>query len=199
MRILVVLLFLALASGPAQAGVFDTPQFVQPGEFALGFEPELTLTNGAGMAGNLRYTQGLTELNNLNVILGTGGGPRRFRAGGNVTFDFFPDIDKQPGIGIAVQGLYYRLHQADVDSGQFEVSGVPYIHKAFQATGYEIQPFFSIPFGIAFSSGTYQWFSQVVVGALYKQSEHVRFSTEIGFNINHAESYVSGGIIYYHH
>src|SRR5271163_1229903 len=92
-----------LAASLAQAGVVDTPQFVQPGEFALGFEPELTFTDGAGLAGNFRYTQGLTDLNNVNVILGTGGGPRRFRVGGNVTFDFFPDIDKQPGIGVAVQ------------------------------------------------------------------------------------------------
>jgi hypothetical protein len=150
------------------------------------------------MAGNLRYTHGLTDLNNLNVIVGTGGGPRRFRIGGNLTFDFFPDIDKQPGIGIAAQGLYYRLHVNDVDSGQFEVSGIPYIHKAFQASGYEIQPFFGIPFGMGFSGGEYQWFSQVVIGALYKQNEHIRFSTEFGFNINHSESYISGGIIYYH-
>jgi hypothetical protein len=187
------------ASVPAFAGVFNTPQFVQPGEFALGFEPEITFTNGAGLAGNFRYTQGLTDLNNLNVIVGTGGGPRRFRIGGNFTFDFFPDIDNQPGIGIAVQGLYYRLNIAGMDSGQFELTGIPYIHKAFKAAGgYEIQPFFALPFGIAFNSGNYNGLTQAVIGVLYKQSEHVRFSTELGFNINHTETYLSAGVIYYH-
>src|SRR5579885_2845546 len=147
--LLVIALLTALPS-LAEAGVFNTPQFVQPGEFALGFEPELTFTNGGGLAGNVRYTQGLSDLNNLNVIIGTGGGPRRFRVGGNVTFDFFPDIDKQPGIGLAVQGLYYRLHINDVDSGQFELTGIPYIHKAFLSNGYEIQPYFALPFGMSF-------------------------------------------------
>lgn len=187
-----------VAALPAYAGVFDTPQFVQPGEFALGFEPEITFTDGGGVAGNVRYTQGLSDLNNLNVILGTGGGPRRFRVGGNVTFDFFPDIDKQPGIGVAVQGIYYRLHINDMDSGQFELTGIPYIHKAFISNGQEVQPFFALPVGIAFNGGNYNGLTQAVIGVLYKQSDHVRFSTELGFNINHSETYLSVGVIYYH-
>jgi hypothetical protein len=195
---LILILCVLLVVAPAQAGIFNTPHYVPQGEFAIGFEPELTLTDGAGLAGNLRYTHGLTDLNDLNVIIGTGGGPRRFRFGGNLTFDFFPDVDKQPGIGIATQGIYYRVGTGDVTAGQFELTAIPYIHKAFQTSGNEIEPFFGIPFGMAFSNGQYQWQGQAVFGALFKNTEHIRYATEIGFNISHSESYISGGIIYYH-
>src|SRR4051812_30956228 len=87
-----LLVFPALAT----AGVFDMPQFVAPGEFAIGLEPEITLSDGAGLATNLRYTHGVSDLSNASAIIGTGGGLRQFRVGGNYTFDFFPDIEKQP-------------------------------------------------------------------------------------------------------
>src|SRR4051812_7534452 len=84
-----------LLSLSAQAGVFDLPRFVHPGEFAIGIEPEIMLSNGSGVGVNLKYTHGLSDLNNLQIILGTGGGPRQLRFGGAMTFDFFPDLDKQ--------------------------------------------------------------------------------------------------------
>jgi hypothetical protein len=182
----------------AHAGFFNTGHFVAPGNFAIGFEPELTFTNGAGLAANLRYTHGLTELNNLNFIIGTGGGPRRFRVGGNFTFDFFPDIDDQPGIGLAAQGIYYRVGTGDMTAGIFEVTGVPYIHKAFKTGGNEVEPFLAIPIGLGFSGGNYETVSQVVFGSMFQNTEHIRYSVEFGFNINHSESYMSGGVTYYH-
>ncbi len=73
----------ALAMGAltttAQAGVFTTPRFVDPGKAELGLEPELVLTSGAGIGFNARFKYGLTELNNVTAILGSGSGPRRFR------------------------------------------------------------------------------------------------------------------------
>ncbi len=186
---------LTLLAVPAQAGVFNIPRFVEPGNFALGLEPELTLSPSAGMAINAKYTQGLNELMNFQGILGTGGGPRNFRIGGNLTWDFVPDIEGQPGIGLATQALYYRIP----NTGRLELTGIPYIHKNFPQEGGEgIDPFFAFPIGFAFSEGTYQVISTAAIGALWKRSEHFSFSTEMGININHAATYFSGGVIFYH-
>lgn len=193
--LIAALLGLAFQVAPAQAGVFNIPHFVEPGNFALGLEPELTLSPSAGMGFNAKFTQGLNELMNLQGILGTGGGPRKFRIGGNLTWDFVPDIEGQPGIGLATQALYYRVP----DTGRLELTGIPYIHKNFPQEGEQgIDPFFALPIGFAFSEGNYQAISTAVVGALWKKSEHLSYSTEMGININHATTYFSGGIIYYH-
>ena len=193
-RVSVSLSLLAvLAPVASWAGVANTPHFVSPGQSAIGFEPELTLTNGAGLGFNARYQHGVSDLNNLNLIIGSGGGPRKFRVGGNFTFDFFPDIEGQPGIGIAGQGIYWNLK---TDS-RFELTGIPYVHKTFATPGGEVEPYFAFPFGLGFSSGTYQAISNVAVGALFKTTEKFRYLLELGINVNHSDSYVSGGIVYY--
>jgi hypothetical protein len=120
---------------------------------------------------------------------------RKFRIGGALTFDFFPDIERQPGIGIAVQGIYYRYKYG---YGQLETSAIPYIHKRFYgADGNAIEPYFALPFGPAFRSGTYHWQTQVVLGAIYsRENSDLHFVSEVGVNVNKAESYISGGILF---
>ncbi len=179
----------------ATAGVFNLPRFVDTGKNAFGFEPEATLTNDGGVAGNVRYTQGISELSNLHGILGTGAGRRKFRVGAAITFDFIPDVDLQPGIGIALQSIYYRYRG---DYGQMEVTAVPYIHKVFHSgKGDRIEPFLAVPVGPAFRSGEYHWTTQVVLGAIYHPGNSAtRFISEVGVNVNKTESYISGGILF---
>ena len=191
--LLVWIVFAGVASR-AQAGVFTMPHFVAPGEFSLGMEGELTLTHGAGAAANVKYTQGLNDLMNATAILGTGGGPRKFRAGGNLIFDIFPDIEGQPGIGLGTQALYYRLPEV----GQLELTAVPYIHKTFISAGNEIEPYFAIPFGAAFSEGRYKAISNVAIGSMFKSVEHFRYTLEFGIAVNNSDTYVTGGIAYFH-
>lgn len=193
-RVLAITLSFLGLERPLWAGVFNLAHFVYPGEFALGIEPELTLSSGAGLGVNFKYTQGLSNLSNFTALIGTGGGPRKFRVGGNFTLDFFPDLQGQPGIGLAVQGIYYRL----VDTGQFEFTGVPYIHKSFVSNGNEVEPFLAIPFGLAFSDGRYKSISSISIGSMFKSSENLRYVIEVGVAIANTESTVSGGIVYYH-
>jgi hypothetical protein len=75
---------------------------------------------------------------------------------------------------------------------------MPYLHKTFATSGGDVEPFFSVPFGMAFTSGRYQAISSLVVGSMFKNSEHIRYSIELGIAINNTDSYVSGGLTYYH-
>jgi hypothetical protein len=178
----------------AFAEVFNIPNFVPQGKVALGLEPILILSDGAGVGFNARYTQGFTDFMDGSLLLGTGSGPERFRVGANVVFDFIPDVDNQPGIGIAVQSIYYRLPSA----GLLELTGVPYIHKSFATSGGgAVDPFLAFPLGFNFSDGVYQVTSTLAVGSSFKQTEHLSFIAELGIELNHSESYLSGGIVYY--
>ncbi len=194
-ELLGILLLLSASVSSATAGVFNIPRFVEPGKNAVGFEPEVVLTNGGGAGANLHYTQGITALNNIHAVLGTGGGQRRFRMGGAATFDFFPDVDDQPGMGIATQAIYYKYQN---DYGQLEVTAIPYFHKAFfNGQGNQVEPFLALPFGPAFHAGEYHWQSQLVFGAgFHREKTNLHFIAEVGVNLGKTDSYVSGGILY---
>lgn len=177
----------------AQAGVFNIPHFVAPTNFALGLEPEFYMTQGTGLGVNLRFTQGISDLSNVSAILGTGGGARQFRFGGNFTFDFFPDVEGQPGIGIAAQALFVQTPVG----GTLELQGIPYIHKNLKTdSAGEIEPFLAVPIGVSMLQGT-QVISTLTVGAQFHQSAHVSTIIELGVGLSNASTYLSGGIVYY--
>ena len=201
------------AASNASAGVFSSVHFVNPGEFALGLEPEVTLASGAGVSTTARYTQGVNDLTNITGLIGTGNGPRQFRVGGNMTLDFFPDTKGQPGMGLMFQGIYYRLPAGSTSAtsafipatvntpstGQLEVTVAPYIHKNFNTGGQnEIDPFLAIPFGWTFQDGQYKNIALISLGSMIKANDHLSYVAEFGVGVNNTDTYFSGGIVYYH-
>lgn len=177
----------------AEAGVFSLPRFLEPGRNAVGVEPEVLLSSGGGAGLNIRYQQGLNHLSNLHLVAGAGSEPRRFRLGGMMSFDFVPDVDAQPGIGVAVAGTYYRYP----GRGQLDLNAIPYFQKSFfDGQGNVVNPFLAIPTGPAFSEGEYVWTTSVALGALFRrEGSSLSYILEFGASVNNAENYVSGGIL----
>lgn len=176
------------------AGVFNLPRFVQPKEYSLGLEPEFNFGGVNGLAINMRGSLGVTEMNNVHVVLGTGSGPRQFRAGGAFTFDFFPDVDNQPGIGLALQGLFVQYPT----TGSVEITGIPYIHKAFKTDSGTFDPFLAVPVGISMFGGQYQPIVTLTMGTQYQINEHFSSVLELGVGLTNINTYLSGGVVYYH-
>lgn len=199
-----VLITLSAAEVGYSVGVTTLPRFVEPAKFAITLEPELTFGSQAGLGVNGRYTQGVSDYVNLTGVLGTGVGPRQFRVGFGPTFDFFPDVDRQPGIGINVQAFYSRIDPGIVDGasdqyGRFEALATPYIHKAFHLkSGREIDPFFAVPFGVGAGGRPAQGLASAVIGILFKPVSRVRVSAEIGVPIVGMDAYFSTSIAYFH-
>lgn len=190
-------------SAHATVGVTNTVHYTAPGKTTLGLEPVITFNRGSGIAGNLRFNYGLSDLSNINLLVGSGGGSRNFRFGGNLTFDFFPDIQGQPGIGLAAQGIYYRVGSPTVaDSsatlGLLDLSLIPYIHKTIKMSGSdEIEPFFAVPFGLQLSDGRYQGAGSLVFGTLFTNHPKFRYSMELGIGVSsNTQSYFSAALIY---
>ncbi len=189
-----LLLLIFVCAGTAQAGIFNAPHFIEPGKMAIGVEPELTTSNGAGLAGNLKYSVGVTDFMDSAAIIGLGDGPLRFRLGFDLTFDIFPDVDRQPGIGLLTRAIYYRYPV----SGELRILGAPYIHKAFTLDDKSVlEPYVAVPAGFGFDNGTYHGLGQLVLGSMYQNMEKFRYNFELGINLGNAETYISGGITYY--
>ncbi len=199
LRLLLVALLAYSPSAHAIVGVFNLYHFVEQNHFGFGAEPFLDFTGGAGIGANARVTYGLTSLNNLQLTAGTGSGLRRLRFGPSFTFDFVPDIEGQPGIGLGTQAIYYRMHtKGTTDNyGQLDTTLVPYIHKNFVTKGGEFEPFVAVPFGLAFLETVYKPTTSVVVGSMFKGGEHVRYVMELGIGLLHTDTYISAGVIYY--
>jgi len=190
----VLALFVVTAQAQANVGTFSTPRFVQAGSWAAGAEPVVNLTGGTGVGANLRFTYGLNELNNVTAIVGGSTGGRGFRAGGNYTFDFFPDLEGQPGIGLALQSIYYFQG----GTGLLDILGIPYVHKTFKSGKAEFEPYLGIPLGIALSAGSYVFTAAANVGAIVKGTENFRFILELGVALANTDTYISGGAVYYY-
>jgi hypothetical protein len=188
------MLFALVVTQPCFAGVFNTAHFVSPGEFALGIEPELVTSGSAAFGVNVRYTQGISDLSNGHVIIGTGSGARQFRVGLDYTFDFIPDLDSQPGFGVAFQGMFVQLNNV----GTVEVTAIPYAHKNFKLKEISIEPFLSIPVGLQLAQGAYQGLVTLVGGGLFHHTSHVSTVLEVGIGLSSAYTYVSGGVVYFH-
>lgn len=209
MKTLISFLFLTLcsvsnlASNQAVAGVFNIPEFVEYKSWALGMEPEVTLstygnTNNSGIADTFKFTYGISPLSNLQVGMGEGSGSKGFRTGATYTFDFIPDLEGQLGAGLALQAYYYKLKGS---YGQTEATIYPYLHKmikngAAKESDAAYDPFIALPFGEAFYNSTYRSIWQLVVGASLKSSEHFAITGEIGISLKDTDSYISGGITY---
>ena len=205
---ILAVLSLVLASAGAQAGVFTTPHYIEERQWSLGVEPELTIagqsevapgTSSTGVAITGRFTYGINELSNVALLLGTGGGPKQFRAGGVYTFDFFPDIaGGQPGIGLAVQGMSLSRPVSAQDSvSALEVTGIPSVRKLFHSSTVSIEPYLAFPMGWRFQSQDTSWTTQAVFGALVQASNELKYTFELGMNVSKTESYFSTGLTYF--
>jgi hypothetical protein len=192
---IVFTLFITLES---RAGVFNIPQFVDYKSWAVGAEPEVTLSNysntgSSGAAMNVKFTYGMTPLSNLQVGIGGGSGSKEFRLGSTYTFDIIPDLEGQIGAGIAFQAYYYKLKAA---FGQTETTIYPYLHKMFSNEGLNYDPYLAMPYGVAFYDGTYRSIWQLVVGNYFKTSAHFGFNVELGLNLKDTDTYFSTGVTY---
>ena len=183
----------------AQAGFFNIPEFVDYQNWAVGLEPELTLsspanTSNTGVALNVKFTYGITPLSNLQVGIGEGSGSKGFRLGGTYTFDFIPDLKGQIGAGLALQAYYYKLKGS---YGQTETTLYPYLHHMIVAeNGLAYDPYVAVPFGFAFFNNTYRSIFQLVVGTYVKASEHYGLNAEVGFNLKDTDTYLAVGMTY---
>lgn len=179
----------------AVAGVFDLASFLDPGLFSVGFEPDIVISSPSGAGVTFKPKYGLNDFMNIEGIIGTGSGARRFRVGAILDFDFIPDVDMQPGFGLPLNLLFAKIQ----DSSEFSLGMSPLLYKTFAGTFTDYIPFVSVPMGWVVRDFKIKPFFQGVMGSMFKipKSNKVKVSIEAGFNIVNSFSYLSGGVIFY--
>lgn len=180
----------------ARAGVFDLPAFIEPGHVSLGLEPEVALNHGVGLSGNLKPKLGINDLMNAELTLGTGVGERRFRAGGTLDLEWFPDVGRQPGVATPLSIQFINLKTGS----DIQFFATPLIYKTFPGQGpVSYTPYLGLPLGWAANDGILRGFTQVALGTMIQTTsvDRLKFNVEVGFNIHKSYSYISGGLVFY--
>lgn len=198
-KILRTLIAVALVSAAglqnAQAGVFDLASHLEAKQWSVGFEPEVSLSNGTGLGLNFKPKYGVNDLINVQALFGPGTGRRQGRLGLLADFEWFPDYENQPGISTAFFTEYYDLE----DGGQLKLGAKPIISKTFYGQGANYTPFVSVPIGWNNQSGRVEGFVQIVLGTMVKlpTTDRWKFTGEAGFDAKNSYSYLSGGVTYF--
>jgi hypothetical protein len=191
-----IFIFIGLiVSSTASAGIFDLPSFIDPGKLSVGIEPEVIISKPTGAGFNVKPRLGISDLLNVEGIIGTGTGSRKFRIGAIAGFDWFPDVGNQPGIATPIKVEYLRFE----DDGVLSYGVQPLVYKTFKGDAGDFTPFVALPIGWNLRNSKNQGFMQVAFGSMFKlpENNNYRFVLEAGFNINHSYSYISGGVTYY--
>ncbi len=197
--ILLLSFLMSLFFSTAHAGIFDLPAFLEPGKLALGLEPEIILSDGSGVGFNGKVKYGSSNFLNWQAFSGMGTGDRKFRVGVTADFEFFPDVEGQPGIALPLT-LKYTSVENDLESfSLFTLSASPLAYKTFKTELADYTGFLALPIGWNIKNSHIYSFVSVVVGSLFKLpiTPRFKYSAEIGISIRDTYSYVSGGATYF--
>ncbi len=174
-------------SAHAYYSLLETGNLLAEGEYKATLETQVLTDgyDGANFVG--RFDTWLTEELNSQVLIGTG--EIDFQVGGFVKWVPFPDLEKQPAVGIKAGGLFAST------SGFNELSLrlSPFASKKFESEIGPLTPFIALPIGIRTVEGETDTPVQLAFGADWKPLalEKFNFLTEAGFDIHDAFTYIS--------
>jgi hypothetical protein len=188
MRIFILSLALLLP-GISHASIFDSADFLPANGTTLGAFGELILNNPAGEGIEARARHGWTDDLNVGAIFGTGSKNRKFRFGGEASYNFIPDYDGQFGLTALATAMYLRRE----NSGGIQIRVAPLVHK--KVDGWNKLPvtlYLSLPYYFEARSGSFTTAMQLVFGSIFDINEKGQsyIVGEGGLQLNRSESYV---------
>lgn len=184
----ILALFTILVLSPfanAFYSTFDTADSIGQGRYKLGAELQYIANNLSG--GNLiaHFDAGLDAENSLRFQIGSGS--VNFQVGGFYKWAPIPDTSGQP----AIAGLFGLVYANQNGRGLTGLRFHPIISKKFG----NVTPYFSLPLGITFGSGSTTSPVQLVLGADWSPEFMGKLTImgEIGAEVSNSFSYLSVG------
>ena len=197
MRFTVLSLFcLLLVTVSLRAHAFltigESGDITEPGHYKLGVEPQLRLSNGSG--GNLGIFVDAPVNEEWSWRGELGSGDTNFWATGSAKWIPIPDYQKQPALGVRLEASLGRDH--DENFTIFRVA--PLVSKDFQTEVGKLTPYVALPIGIWALRGNSDTISQFIIGSegRFEELRGYVLSTEVGFNMSKAFTYLSANISY---
>jgi hypothetical protein len=192
-RVAIIFGLLAFGSiGFAYQSLISTGDMLSPGQYGASLETQFVTQNNSGANLVGRFDGAYSR--DLNYRAELGFGSTDFHASGMVKWIPFPDVDKQPAIGL-MGGLGYAQYD---DNSEVSLKAYPLISKRFIVDIGEIVPYASLPIGIRSYGGETLVPVQFTAGSELKTLyfKDLTFFAEIGFNLSNSFSYISFAALY---
>lgn len=175
----------------AEAIVVDSADVLEGGDFSIGLDTEVLLSNPSSEGLEVRAKYGVSDNLNSQAIFGIGSDYRRMRFGVNNVLSIYPDAEGQLGVSALLGGLYLRRYSHTV----FVAHAGPMIHKRFTEWAVPFNAFLAWPFAIELDSGRYFTGSQLVAGSIL-EFDRLLVPLELGIGLGHMETYVAAGVTF---
>ena len=183
-----------LLSSPAMAylTISESAEIPPATYYQIGFEPQFLTDNGGGANVTGFFDAPFSDSTAARLWLGAG--VIDFNVGATFKYVPFPDIERQPAIGIRAGGFFARKSDENILTAQV----APLFSKKVNTESGLFTPYAA--FALDFTNTKERNFTgtQFVFGSEYKTPDipKMYFGLEVGLNLNDSYSYVSGTVTF---
>lgn len=156
-------------------------------QYRIGFIPQLVTNDSAGVNFDTALDAGWNDSMSSRFYIG--GGKMDLHLGGNFQWVPFPDVDKQPAIGVRA-GTWYARYK---DENYLTFSIAPLVSKKIEHRGEILTPYVAAPINYTFNKTKDYYSQQFVIGSewIHPQIKKWSFAAEIGLNLKDTYSFVA--------
>ena len=188
--------FLLLWSCPSFAYQtnYTTGDVLRSGQYRTGLNTQFITSEFSGATANGHFDLGVREDGEARIVLGVG--KVDFHAGALYKWVPFPDLEKQPAVGVMGGPVYGRVNS----KGVLTLRAVPFVSETFEVEEAGIlTPYGGLPLGLEFVEGSSQVPVQVMAGCDWKpmKLDKVHFNGEVGINLSKSFNYIAVGVAVY--
>ncbi|MDG0817317.1 hypothetical protein [Bdellovibrio svalbardensis] len=179
-------LFLS-STANAYLSIAESGELLPQGSYQVGFEPQLLTSKNSGGNFDLFFDTTVNESTSARILLG--GGTIDFNAFGSVKWVPFPDVDKQPAMGLRFGAGIAR----DEDENIIQLQFAPLVSKKYDTEYGLAVPYLSVPFTFLNTKKENYVATNLAVGSEFHYHEwnNMTLGGEIGLDLNKSWSYIS--------
>ncbi len=184
----IALLFFSMAlSAPLWAynTTLDTGRLLQEGHYKLGLESQFVTSGDDGINVAGRFDGPIND--ELNWRAQAGVGTTDGFLGGYIKWIPYPDLEKQPAVGLIAGVQYARFSGLD----ELALRAHPLVSKQFNLDLGEVTPYASLPIGLRSLDGETDLTVQFALGSEFRPQawEKIRLMAELAFDVRKSFSY----------
>ena len=187
----ITLISLLLSSSFSSAGylsIGESGELIKPKQYRIGASPQFLTNEGGGMNVQAFLDAGWNE--EMSSRFSFGVGKVDFNIGGSLKYIPFPDVDKQPAIGVKVSGYFARIGSENITTVQV----APMVSKKVESDNGLWIPYASVAFNLGSIKDKSGMSTNFVLGSelQHPDAERFLFAAEAGFNLKDSFSWVAG-------
>lgn len=179
-------LFLS-STAHAYLSLAESGELLPQGSYQVGIEPQLLTSKDSGGNINVFFDTPVNDSTSARILLG--GGSIDFNAFASVKWVPFPDVDKQPAMGLRLGAGVARNESENI----IQLQAAPMVSKKYETEYGLAVPYFAVPLTFLNTKNENFVATNLTVGSEFHYHEwnNMTLGGEIGLDLNKSWSYLS--------